>query len=58
MTEVSLSQNFDELFIKAERDPPPFCHINLAGQLNGVNRLQSAGQLNGVTCLNFSVILI
>ena len=34
MTEVSLNQNFDELFIKAEQDPPQaaFIHLSLAGR--------------------------
>jgi len=35
MTEVSLSQNFDELFIKAEKDPPAFLHLSLTGSYSG-----------------------
>jgi len=36
MTEVSLSQNFDELFTKAERDPPSYIQLaNNSGSYSG-----------------------
>jgi len=35
MTEVSLSQNFDELFTKAEREPPSYIQLSNTGSYSG-----------------------
>ena len=29
MANIGVGQNFDELFLKAEKDPPTFYHINI-----------------------------
>jgi len=48
MTEVSISQNFDDLFTKAEREPPSFCHLTITGSYSGPStRLQSQSNSRG-----------